>query len=123
MPFGSLRRRLAAEEVFDLLDDYVSAYVGDGVGERDLLGAGFYAVLGVAAFLDSAVAGESTKALFLEDFAGRVVVEELDLGDGGGADKSGGFVELGADLHAAGAGDAVGERVVRLLLLGEYARA
>ena len=98
---------LSAEEVFDFLDDYVPAYVGDGVGERDLFGTGFNAVLGVAAFLNSAVAGEGAETFFLEDFTGGVVVEELDLGDGGGADEACFFVELRTDFHAAGAGDAI----------------
>ena len=101
----------------------VAAYVGDGVGERDLLGADFDAVLREAALLDAAVAGERAETFFLEDFAGGVIVEELDLGDGGGADEACLFVELRADFHAAGAGDAVGERVVGFLLLGEDARA
>ena len=86
-------------------------------------GAGLDAVLREAALLNAAVAGERAETLFLEDFAGGVDVEELDLGDGGGADEVGVVVELRADLHAAGAGDAVGERVALLLLLREPARA
>jgi len=116
-------RHLAAQEVFDLLDDYVSTYVGDGVGEGDLLGAGFYTVLGVAALLNSAVSSEGAKTFFLEHLASGVIVEELDLGYGGGADKVRVFVELRTDFHAAGAGDAIGEGIVRFLLLREYARA
>jgi hypothetical protein len=84
-----------------------------------LLGADFDAVLREAALLNAAVAGQRAQALFLEDLAGGVVVEELDLGDGGRADEAGVLVELRADFHAAGAGDAVGERVVGLLLLGK----
>jgi hypothetical protein len=114
---------LATEEVFGFLDDYVAAYVGDGVGQGDLLGAGLDAVLGEAALLDAAVAGEGAETIFLENLAGGVVVEELDLGDGGRTDEVGILVELGADFHAAAATDAVGERVVGLLLLGEDARA
>ncbi len=115
--------RLAAEEVFGFLDEDVAADVGDGVGEGDLLGAGLDAVLSEAALLDSAIACEGAETLFLEDFAGWVIVEELDLGDGGGADESRFLVKLRADFHAAGAGDAIGERVIHFLLLGEDARA
>ena len=103
MAFG-----LSGEEVFDLLDEDVSAHVGDGFCEGELLGAGLDAVLGEAALLDAAVAGEGAEALFLEDGAGGVHVEELGLGDGGGADEAGDVVELGADLHADGARDAIG---------------
>jgi len=39
--------------------------------------------------------------------------------NGRGADEASGVVELGADLHADGAGDAIGERVALLLNLGE----
>ena len=89
----------------------------------NLLGADFDAVLREAALLNAAVAGESAQAFFLEDLAGGVVVEELDLGDGGCADEVGVLVELRADFHAAAAADAVGERVVGFLLLREDARA
>jgi hypothetical protein len=110
---------LAAQEVFGFLDEDVAADVGDGVGEGNLLGAGLDAVLRKSALLDTAISGKGAKALFREDFAGGVIVEEFDLGDGGGADEAGVLVELRADFHAAGAGDAVGERVIGFLLLGE----
>jgi hypothetical protein len=60
---------LGGQEVFDLLDDYVSGYVADGFGQGELLGAGLDAVLGEAALLDAAVAGEGAEALLFEDFA------------------------------------------------------
>ena len=60
---------LSCEEVFDLLDEDVAAHVADGFGEGELLGAGLDAVLREAAFLDAAVAGEGTQALFFEDGA------------------------------------------------------
>ena len=78
----------AAEEVLGLLHEHVAADIGDGVGERDLLGAGFDAVLGEAALLNAAIAGEGAETFFREDLAGGVIVEELDLGDGGGADEA-----------------------------------
>ena len=115
--------RLSAEEIFHGLDGYVAADVGDGVSQGDLFGADFDAVLCEATLLDAAVAREGAQALFLEDLAGGVVVEELDLRDGGRADEVCLFVELRADFHAAAAGDAVRERVIGFLLLGEDARA
>jgi hypothetical protein len=113
---------LSAEEVFGFLDQDVAAYVGDGVGEGDAFGADFYAVLREAALLDSAVASEGAETLLLEDFAGGVVIEELDLGDGGCADEAGRVIELRADFHAAAATDAVRKWITRFLLLGENAR-
>jgi len=109
--------RSSREEVLGLLHEDVAADVGDGLSERELLRAGLYAVLGEAALLNAAVAGQGAQTLFLEDLAGRVIVEELDLGDGSGADKVRIFIELRTDFHAAAATDAIGERVVGLLLL------
>src|ERR1019366_2699189 len=114
---------LAAQEVLGLLDEDVAAHVGDGFSERQLLGAGFNAVLRKAALLNAAVAGQSTQTVFLEDLAGGMVVEQLDLRDGGRAYKICVFIELRANLHAAAAGDAVRQRVVSFLLLREDARS
>src|SRR5579875_470321 len=113
---------LAAEEVFDLLHKGVAADVADGLGERQLLGAGLDAVLGEAALLHATVTGERAETLFLEDGAGWVHVEELGLRDGGCADEACGVVELRADLHADGAGDAVRQRVTLLLNLRRLTR-
>ena len=113
---------LSAEEILHGLDGHVAADVGDGVGQRDLFGADFDAVLCEAALLDAAIAGESAQAIFLEDFAGGVIVEEFDLGNSGCADEARVLIELRADLHAAAAGDAIRERVIGFLLLREYAR-
>ena len=90
-----------------MLDQDVASDVGDGIRERNALGADFYAVLGEAALLNAAVAGEGAQALFLEDFAGWMVIEELDLGDGGCAYEVCVLVELRADFHAAAATDAI----------------
>jgi len=98
--------RLSPQEVLGLLDEHVAVDVGDGLSQRKLLGAGFDAVLRKAALLNAAVAGQRTQAVFLEDLAGGVIVEELDLGDCGRAHEAGVLVELGADFHAAGATDA-----------------
>ena len=72
-----------------------------------MLGAGFNAVLREAALLNAAVAGQCAQPVLLEDLAGGVIVEELDLGDGGRAHEAGVLVELWADVHAAAAGDAI----------------
>src|SRR6185437_12648491 len=109
--------RSAGEEILDLLDEDVAAHVGDGLGKREFLGAGLDAVLSETALLNAAVAREGAEALLFEDGAAGVDIEELGLGDGGCADEVGDVVELGADLHADGAGDAVGERVALLLNL------
>jgi hypothetical protein len=116
-------RPLSTADPNSIDDRNVAADVGDGVGEGNALGADFDAVLREAALLNAAVAGQGAQALFLEDLAGGVVVEELDLGDGGRADEAGVVVELRADFHAAAAGDAIRERVVGFLLLREDARA
>src|SRR6202041_652659 len=116
-------RSLPREEVFDLLDEDVAAHVADGFGEGELFGACLDAVLREAALLNAAVSGEGAEALFFEDGAAWVHVEELGLGDGRGANEAGGVVELGADLHADCAGDAVGERVTLFLYLRSLARA
>jgi hypothetical protein len=104
---GQPRGGLGAEEVFGFLEEDVAAYVGDGVGEGNCFGADFYAVLREAALLDAAVSGQGAEAFFGEDLASGMVIEELDLGDGGCADEAGFYIELRADFHAAGAGDAV----------------
>ena len=118
-----LETELAPQEVFGFLDEDVAADVGDGVGEGNAFGTYLHAVLREAAFLDAAIASEGAEAVFLEDFAGGVVVEELDLGDGGCADEACVVIELRADFHAAAATDAVGKRVAGFLLLGEDAGA
>ena len=104
------------------MNDDVATYIRNGVRQRDLFRTSFYAVLGISAFLYSTVSCKGTKPFFFEDFAGRMIIEELDLGNGGGSDKTGRVIELRTDLHAAGAGDAVGERVIGFLLLGEDTR-
>src|ERR1700710_1608807 len=114
---------LAGEENFHFLEDNIARDVGDGFGEGKLFGAGFDAVLGEAALLHAAVAGEGAKTFFFEDSTGRIHVEELDLCDGCGANEVGRVIELRADLHADGAGDAVGEGVTLLLDLRNLARS
>ena len=95
--------QLSAQKVFGLLNGHVPAYIGDGVGEGNTLGTGLNAVLGEAALLNTAVAGQGAEAIFFEYLACGVVVEELDLGDGGRAHKVGVLIELRANFHAAAA--------------------
>src|SRR5579862_5279189 len=90
----------AAEEVFDFLNGHVAADVGDGVGERNLLGADLDTVLCEAALLYAAVASEGAKAFLFEDRSGWVIVKELDLCDGSCADEACLFIELWAYFHA-----------------------
>jgi hypothetical protein len=87
-----------------------------------LFGADLDTVLGEAALLDAAVAGERAEAIFLEDFAGGVIVEKLDLRDGGCADEVCLLIELRADLHATATGYAVREWIIGFLLLRKDAR-
>jgi len=111
--FGEILRTLYAAQ------KDVAAYVGDGVSEREALGADFDAVLRKAALLNAAVSGQRAQALFLQNLADGVVVEELDLSDGGRTHKSSLLIELRTNLHAAGAGNTVGQRIADLLLLRE----
>src|ERR1035438_9771116 len=99
--------RLTAQKVLGLLDEHIAANVGNGVGEGNALGAGLDAVLGEAALLNAAVAGQCAEAVFFEDLACGVVVEELDLGNGGCTHKVRILIELRANFHAAAAGNAV----------------
>jgi len=58
------------EEVFELLEHGIAAGDGDGFGEGEQFGAGLDAVLGEAALLDAAFAGEGAETVGLEDGAG-----------------------------------------------------
>ena len=89
----------------------------------DLFGANLNAVLREAALLHATIPGEGPQAFFFEDFPCGVIVEQLDLGDGSGADEARVLIELRANLHAASARNAVRQRIVRFLVLREDARA
>jgi len=86
-----------------LLDQHIAAHVGDRVGEGNALRADFDAVLGEAAFLNAAVAGERTQTILFQDLAGGMAIEELDLGNGRCADEVRVLIELRADFHTAAA--------------------
>ena len=93
----------------------LAADLSNRSGQGDFFGTDFYAVLSVAAFLDTAVSHERGEALALQCGSGGMSVEQTDLRDGGGANESGVFVELRTGFHATAAGDAVREWI-RLLL-------
>lgn len=96
---------LSGKDVFDRLAHDLAANFGDGVGQRDVFGADFNAILGVAALLDAAIAHQRVQALFLQSFAGGMSVEEPHLRNGRRADEVGLVIELRAHFHAAAAGD------------------
>ena len=63
----------------ELRREHRCARSGDRGRERDVFGANLDAVLGVATFLDAAVAHEGGEAFALEGFAGGMRVEEAHL--------------------------------------------
>ena len=63
------------------------------------------------------------ETLALQRLARGMRVEQPHLRDRGRAHEARVFVELRASLHAAGAGDAAGNRISLLLLFGRHARA
>src|ERR1039458_1498264 len=67
---GSDTEGLGPEEVLHGLPHHLPADIGDGLGERDLLGADFDAVLRVAAFLDAAIAHERLQPVNFQCLAG-----------------------------------------------------
>src|SRR5262249_49472631 len=107
---------LAAEEVLDRLLDDLATGVGNGFGERDVLGAHLHAVLCVAALLDAAIAHQGPQALMFQRLARGMLVKEPHLGNGRGANEAGALIELRTGLHAAGAGDAARDRIGLLLV-------
>src|SRR5262249_33082476 len=92
------------------------------LGQRNILRAGFDAVLSVPALLDSAIAHERSQALTFERSPSRMGVEQAHLSNRGRANKSCVFIELGADLHAAAAGNAPREWIGLLLFFHAHAR-
>src|SRR5579859_1496175 len=79
---GGLRRRISilpSEKISESLFHHLTAYVRDGARERDVFGAGFHAVLCVAALLDAAIAHERGQALVLHHLAGGMRVEQPHL--------------------------------------------
>src|SRR3984957_20916151 len=89
---------LAAQKILRFLDDDVAAYVRDGVGERNALGADLDAVLREAALLDAAVTAQRAQPFFLEHLPRRVIVEQLHLRDGCRTHKVCILVKLRANL-------------------------
>src|SRR5581483_2237689 len=108
--------RLSTEHVPEHLLHYLTSYLSNGAGERNLLGANLDTVLRVAALVNSAVAHQSVQAVALENAARGMCVEQPHLRDYGGAHETRSFVKLRAGFHAAGAGDAAGEGIRMFLL-------
>src|SRR5438477_5593355 len=108
---------LAGEHVFDGLDHHLPGDPRDRPRERDSLGAGLYAILGIAAFVDAAIAHKRMQAFFFEDRTGGMVIEQCDLRYRGCSNKSCVFIELWANFHADSAGYTVGEWISLFLLL------
>src|SRR5215469_17545268 len=110
--FGMTRLRkrpvleLASEEILDCLLHHFATSVGNGCGKRYIFGTDLHAVLRKTAFLDAAIAHERPQAFVLESLTRGMLIEQADLGDGGGAYKSGLLVELRTGFHAAATGDA-----------------
>src|SRR5271165_5586642 len=114
---------LRPEQVFHRLPHDLAADVGDGLGERNVFGADFDAVLRVAALLDAAVAHQGFESIDLQRLPCWVIVEQTHLRYGGSSYEAGMFVELRAGFHAAAAGNAAGERINFFLFSSRLARA
>ncbi len=69
LSFGVRSQKLTAEEVLGLLNQNIAPNVRDCVGQWNAFRADFDAVLRVTAFLNTTVAGQRAKSLFLEDLA------------------------------------------------------
>src|SRR5258708_17633713 len=110
------------EKIADGLLHDRTADLGDGSGQRDILGADLNAILRVPAFLDPAIAHQSREAFALQRFARGMRVEQPHLRNGGRAYESCVFVELRAGLHAAATRDAAGNGIGLLLLFRGHAR-
>src|SRR5580704_2892442 len=116
-PYATTLEFLAAEDIFDRLPHHLSTNIGDRLGERNIFGTNFYAVLSVTAFLDAAIAHQRLQAVHFLSLAGGMSVEQPHLRDGGCAHESGLVVELRTGFHAAAAGDAARQRIRFFLLL------
>src|ERR1700693_653390 len=116
------RSSSAPEKLTQSLFHDLSAYFGDGLGQRNVLRADFDAGLRGAAFLDPAVAHQRRQSLVLERVARRVRIKQLHLRDSGCAHKARFFIELRASLHAATAGNAARQRISPTLLLWRHTR-
>src|SRR5262245_13949823 len=97
---------LPPEEILNRLLHHFAAGIGNGLRERDVLGAHLHAVLREAALLNAAIAHERLESLLLQRLACGMLVEEANLGDGGCAHEAGALIELRAGFHAATTGDA-----------------
>src|SRR5271165_5631575 len=97
---------LRPKQILHRLPHDLSADVRDGLGEWNVFGADFDAVLRVATLLDAAVAHQRLQAIDLQRFARGMGVEQAYLRNGGRTDEASVVIELGASFHAAAARDA-----------------
>ena len=61
-----------------LFHDFASD-LGNGAGERNILGANFHTILGIPALVDAAIAHQSRQSLAFKRFPSGVRIEESDL--------------------------------------------
>src|SRR5260370_31082048 len=100
----------------------VAIHFGDGLCQRNALGASVDAVLRVGAFLNAAGPHESRKALALIHRSRGVHVEKAHLADNGGAHELIMLIHLRANFEAVPAADAVRKRIALFLNFGRHAR-
>src|SRR5882724_7740437 len=91
--------RSLPEQITQSLFHHFAADLGNGAGQRNVLWANLHTILGIAAFMDTAVAHQSRQSLALQRLPGGMRIEKPYLGNGSGAYETGTVVELGASLH------------------------
>src|SRR6266852_8469305 len=101
----------------------VPVYFGDGLGERNTLGAGMHTVLRVSAFLDAPGTHERTKPFTLVHRSSRVQIEESHLADNRRTHELIILIYLRANFQAVPTSDAVRKRVAFFLNFRGHARA
>src|SRR5260370_39340859 len=92
----SLSQQVAERLLHDLTTDF-----GNRRGQWNVLRTNLDAVLGVAAFLDAAIAHQRRQTLALQRPAGRMRVEQAHLRDSRGGDGSPVLLSILAGVHTA----------------------
>src|SRR5579872_845875 len=105
-PVATMCNKLAPQKVTQGLFHDLPTHFGNGLGEWNVFGANFDAVLGVTAFLDAAIAHESCQSFALQRFAGGMRVEQTHLGDRRRPNEIRSVVELRTGFHATAARNA-----------------
>src|SRR5690348_9818384 len=101
----------------------LAVHFGERFGKRNLLGAGFHAVLRIGAILNAAGSHQRLKPFARVHAAGGMHVEEAHLADDRRADEAIVVIHLRANFQAASAGNARGKLVGLLLHFRRHARA